>query len=90
MSMDGAFRESNCRAPHEVTCVELKAGQRTAALKSKADDVHERTKSHRERCRRATKEHTKCDAAINHSLLWLKMVGQRNGQRHPLSDLRGA
>ena len=32
---------------HEVTCVDLKkACQRTAELKRKADDAHERTRSH--------------------------------------------
>ena len=41
--------------------------QTTAELK-RADDAHERTKSHKEGCRRATKEHTKFKAATNHSL----------------------
>ena len=69
-SMVIASREfSNCRAPHEVTCVDLKkACEWTAELKRKADDAPERTRSHRERCRRATKEHTKSEASINHSL----------------------
>ena len=59
--LNTGFREvSNCRALHDVMCVDLKnACQRTAELKRKADDAHERTRSHRERCRRATKEHTK-------------------------------
>ena len=66
---NGAFWEvTNCRALHEATCVDLKkACQRTVELKRKAAEAHERTRSHRERCRRATKEHTKSEAAINHS-----------------------
>ena len=69
-NLNGAFREvSNCRALHEATCVDLKkACQRTAELKRKAADAHERTQSHRERCRRAAKEHTKSEASINHRL----------------------
>ena len=57
------------QALHEVTCVDLKnACPRTAELRRKATDAHERTRSHRERCRRATKEHTKSEAAINHNV----------------------
>ena len=83
-SMDIAFREftscwahlntafgevSNCGALHDASCVDLKnACQRTGELKRKADDAHERTRSHRERCRRGTKEHTKSEVAINYSL----------------------
>ena len=52
-----------------ATCADLKmACQRTAELKRKANDAHERTRTHRERCRRATKEQTKSEAAVNHSL----------------------
>ena len=88
-NLNGAFREvSNCPVLHEVTCVDLKkACQRTAELKRKAADAHERTRSHRELCRRATKEHTKSEAAINPNLGVLGMVCQRNGQCHKLSDL---
>ena len=54
---------------HDVTCTDLKrAYQRTAEFQRKARDAHERTQSHRERCRRATKEHVKSEAAINHHL----------------------
>ena len=54
---------------HEATCVDLRnAGERIAELERKADDAHERTRSHRQRCRRAMKEHTKSEAAINHNL----------------------
>ena len=45
-----------------------KACQRTTELKRKATDVHEKTRSHRARCRRATNEHTRSEAAVNHSL----------------------
>ena len=69
-NLKGAFREvNNCRALHEETCADLKkACQRTAELKRKADDAHETTPSHRERCRRAAKEHAKSEAAVNPSL----------------------
>ena len=72
-TLNGALREvDNCRALHEETCVDLKkACQSTAEIKRKANDAHERTRSHRERCRRVTKEHTKSEAAINHSLVCL-------------------
>ena len=60
------------RALHEATCADLKkACQETAELKSKETDAHEKTRSHRERCRRATKEHTRSEAAVNHSLACL-------------------
>ena len=50
------------------TCNDLKkACQRTAELKCKATDAHEKTRSHRERCRRATKEHTRSEAAVKHT-----------------------
>ena len=50
-------------------CVEVKkAGQRTAELRRKAAEAHEKTRSHRERCRRLTNEHTRSEAAVNHSL----------------------
>ena len=35
---------------------------------AQATDAHENTRSHRERCRRAASEHTKSEAAVNHSL----------------------
>ena len=51
------------------TCADLKKScQRTAQLKHKATDAHEKTRSHRERCRRAAKEHTRSEAAVNHCL----------------------
>ena len=36
-----------------------------------ATDAHEKIRSHRERCRRATKEHTRSEAAVKHSLEYL-------------------
>ena len=48
-----------------------KASQRTAELKRKATEAHEKTRSHRERCRRITNEHTRSEAAVNHSLGFL-------------------
>ena len=48
-----------------------KASQRTTDLKRKAAEAHEKTRSHRERCRRITNEHTRSEAAVNHSLGFL-------------------
>ena len=69
-SVDGAFRElSFCRALRGAVCVDLDgANQRTDELKRKADDAHDRTRSHRERCRRAMKEHMKSEEALNYKL----------------------
>ena len=63
VKLSGAFREvSNRRATHETVCAEVKkASQRTADLKRKATEAHER-------CRRITNEHTRSEAAVNHSL----------------------
>ena len=40
------------------------ASQRTIELKRKADDAHDRTRSHRERCWRATKEYMMADDSL--------------------------
>ena len=47
--LNGAFREaSNGRATHGATCAEVKkASQRTAELKRKATEAHEKMSSHR-------------------------------------------
>ena len=67
------FREvSNRRATHEATCAEVKkASQRTADLKRKASEANEKTRSHRDRSRRITHEHTRSEAAVNTSLGFL-------------------
>ena len=79
---------SNCRALQEIACVDLrKACQRTAELKREADATHERTQSHRERCRRAA-EHTKSEAATP-NFGCLGLACQRDRQRHTLSEMRG-
>ena len=61
--LSGAFREvSNRRATHEATCAEVKkASQRTAEIKRKATEAHEKISSHRERSRRNTNEHTRSE-----------------------------
>ena len=51
--------------------VRKEASQRTPDLKRKAREAHEKTRSHRERCRRITNEHTTSEAAVNHSLGFL-------------------
>ena len=63
----GAFREvSNRGATHEATCAKVKkASQRTANLKRKAAEAHEKARSHRERSRRITNEHTRSEATVN-------------------------
>ena len=57
-SLDIALREiNNCWAFHDAACDDLAgAGTKTIDLKRKAHDAHDRTRSHRERFRRATKE----------------------------------
>ena len=49
--LSGAFREvRNRRATHEAVCAEVKkASQRTADLKRKTTEAHEKTRSPRER-----------------------------------------
>ena len=44
------------------------ANKRTIELERKADDAHDRTRSHRERCRRATKDHVMAEEVLNNSL----------------------
>ena len=68
--LNGAFREvSNPRTTREVVCAEVnKASQRTSECKRKASEAHESVLSHRERTRRIKKEHTRAEAAANHSL----------------------
>ena len=62
----------NPRAIHEAICAEVKkASQRTADLKRKATEAHKKTRSHRERCKIITNEHTRSEAAVNHSLGFL-------------------
>ena len=58
-SLDSAFREFNkCRPLHRAACADLKdASLRTTELNRKADEAHERSQSHKECCRRATKDH---------------------------------
>ena len=57
------------KATHEAVCVEV--NQETADLKRKATEAHEKTCSHRERCRRITNKHTSSEAAVNNSLGFL-------------------
>ena len=66
--LSGAFREvSNRRATREATCAEVKkASQRTAELRRKASEANEKTRSHRDVP--GEYEHTRSEAAVNHSL----------------------
>ena len=53
----------------EVACDDLAdAGMKTIDLTRKADDAHDRTWSHRDRCRRATKEFEKPEEVLNNNL----------------------
>ena len=53
----------------DAACVDLKdASLRTTELKRKADDVQERSRSHRERCRRAAKDYVIAEEVLNNSL----------------------
>ena len=56
-SLNIAFRKvNNCGALHGAACDDLAdAGTKTIDLKRKADDAHDRTGSHKERCWRATR-----------------------------------
>ena len=44
------------------------AGAKTIELKRKADDARDSTRSHRERCRRATCEHVWAEEELDNSL----------------------
>ena len=60
---------NNCWALHDAACGDLEdASKRTIELKRKADDAHDRTRSHRERCQRATKDHMMAEEVLNNSL----------------------
>ena len=87
-SFNIAFREfNNCRALHDAACVDLEdTRQRTIELKRKADDAHERTRSHRERCRRATKDHMRAEEVLINSLGCLgELVRDTASATHALS-----
>ena len=63
---------AQCSVIHEATCAEVKkASQRTAELERNASEENEKTRSHRERSRRLTDEHTRSEAAVSHSLGFL-------------------
>ena len=69
-SLDPIVRDlTNFRALLEVACDDLAdAGMKTIDLKRKVDDAHDRTRSHRDRCRRATKELQTAEEDLNNSL----------------------
>ena len=47
----------DCRDLHDAACRSLEgAGKRTTETKRKAEDAHDRIRTHRDRCRRATME----------------------------------
>ena len=55
-------------------------------LKRKADDAHDRTRSHRERCRRATKQHVSAEEEMNNSSGYLgDLVKDTASAAHALS-----
>ena len=75
--LDAAFREvSNCGALHDVTCCRFEEGKPQSQRYGP---------THRERCRRTTKQHLKSEAAINHleRFGWLvKKKGQHHSRAH--------
>ena len=68
-SLDTVVRErNNCRALIDAACDDLAdAGTKTIDFKRKAEDVHDRTRSHRDRCRRATKDLVSTEEELNDS-----------------------
>ena len=65
--------ETVCRALEDVS-------KRTIVLKRRADDAHDRTRSHSERCRRATKDHLMAEEVLIHSLGCLGDLGKGRGK----------
>ena len=73
-------------AIYEAICAEVKkASQRTAGLKRQTAEAHEKTRSHQERCRRITNEHTRSEAAVNHSLGFLGWCVKETAAPHSLT-----
>ena len=61
------------------------ASKRTIELKRKADDAHDRTRSHRDRCQRATKDHMMAEEILSKSLGCLDdLVKDTTGATHAL------
>ena len=87
-SLEIPFRElKNCRTLHDAACDDLEdASKRTLEVKRKADDAHDRTRSHRERCRHATKDFTMAEEVLHNNLGCLRdLVKDTASATHALS-----
>ena len=59
----------NCQVLLGAACDDLAdAGTKSVDLRRKADDAHDRIRSHRHRCRRATKDLVSAEEELNDSL----------------------
>ena len=70
-----------------MVCQDLQdAGKRTTETKRKADDAHDRIRTYRFRCRRATKELETAEKDFNDSLaLMSQLIKDTAGATHALS-----
>ena len=66
---EAASKLKDCRDLHDTVCRGVEdVSKRTIELKRKADHGHDKTRSHRERCRRATEDHMMAEEVHNNSL----------------------
>ena len=87
-SLDTAFIELNNRRDlHDAACRGLEdVGKKSTEMKRKADDVHDRISSHKEQCRRATKEFVLAEEELNNSLGRLgQLIKNTAGATHAIS-----
>ena len=75
------------REEHDIACRGLEEGVRkTIELKRKADDAHDRTRSHKDRCWRATTDLVSAEEELNNSFGRLgQLVKETAGATHALS-----
>ena len=86
-NLDTAFIElNNLRDLHDAACRLEDAGKKTIEMMRKADDASDRISSHREQCRRATKELVTAEEELNDSLGRLgQLIKDTAGATHALS-----
>ena len=87
-NLDTAFIElNNYLDLHDAVCHGLEdVGKKTIDLKRAADDAHDRSRSHRDCCRRATKDHVSAEEELNDSLGRLgQLVKDAEGATHAFS-----
>ena len=84
---ESVSKVDDSREVHDVVCRDLQvAGTRTFETKRKADDAHDRIRTHWDRCRRVTKELETAEEDLNDSLGGMgQLIKDTAGATHALS-----